>query len=278
METHPIEVNVNGNRIAADVEPRLLLVYFLREQAGLTGTHIGCDTNNTSGCLITIATSIFGQVVSLNQHQGGAFSDNVALHTNCTASPSSIDQATTITGQPRRQLVRKHGSSMVRSNGGFAFCVLRGKVRGHRDVVTVGHTATFAAGEWIAASGEWVNDRTVVDATLLGHASILFDVAIRPARAVGWRIRGGRRLRRNRSGRIFGRDWRFLPLLSLGRGPNRMKICMHWVGDKPRRCKERFRFLGTHRDSLRLIALVRERRRKFRHIERELTRRATALP
>jgi hypothetical protein len=34
--------------------------------------------------------------------------------------------------------------------------------------VTVGHTATFAAGEWIAASGELVNDRTVVDATLLG--------------------------------------------------------------------------------------------------------------
>jgi carbon-monoxide dehydrogenase small subunit len=45
METHPIEVNVNGNRIAADVEPRLLLVHLLREQAGLTGTHIGCDTS-----------------------------------------------------------------------------------------------------------------------------------------------------------------------------------------------------------------------------------------
>jgi hypothetical protein len=40
-------------------------------------------------------------------------------------------------------------------------CVLRAKVRGHRDVVTVvGHAATIAAGEWITASGEWVNDRT----------------------------------------------------------------------------------------------------------------------
>ena len=39
------------------------------------------------------------------------------------------------------------------------FCVLRAKARGHRDVVTVvGHAAT--AGEWITASGEWVNDRT----------------------------------------------------------------------------------------------------------------------
>src|ERR1700676_3947663 len=41
------------------------------------------------------------------------------------------------------------------------FCVLRAKVRGHRDVVTVvGHAATIAAGEWITPSGEWVNDRT----------------------------------------------------------------------------------------------------------------------
>ena len=41
------------------------------------------------------------------------------------------------------------------------FCVLRAKVRGHRDVVTVvGHAATIAAGQWITVSGCWVNDRT----------------------------------------------------------------------------------------------------------------------
>ena len=41
------------------------------------------------------------------------------------------------------------------------FCVLRAKARGHRDAVTVvGHAATIAAGEWITASGEWVNDRS----------------------------------------------------------------------------------------------------------------------
>src|SRR5271165_3756827 len=46
-------------------------------------------------------------------------------------------------------------------NAKNGFCVLRAKVRGHRDVVTVvGHAATIAAGEWITASGEWVNDRT----------------------------------------------------------------------------------------------------------------------
>src|ERR1700676_3744338 len=41
------------------------------------------------------------------------------------------------------------------------FCVLRAKARGHRDLVTViGHAATISAGEWITASGEWVNDHT----------------------------------------------------------------------------------------------------------------------
>ena len=41
------------------------------------------------------------------------------------------------------------------------FCVLRAKARGHRDLVTVvGYAAAIAAGEWITASGEWVNDRT----------------------------------------------------------------------------------------------------------------------
>jgi exodeoxyribonuclease V alpha subunit len=41
------------------------------------------------------------------------------------------------------------------------FCVLRTRARGHRDLVTVvGHAATISAGEWITASGEWINDRT----------------------------------------------------------------------------------------------------------------------
>jgi exodeoxyribonuclease V alpha subunit len=46
-------------------------------------------------------------------------------------------------------------------NAENGFCVLRAKARGHRDVVTVvGHAATIAAGEWVTASGEWINDRT----------------------------------------------------------------------------------------------------------------------
>ena len=46
-------------------------------------------------------------------------------------------------------------------NADNGFCVLRVKARGHRDLVTVvGHAAVISAGEWVTASGEWVNDRT----------------------------------------------------------------------------------------------------------------------
>src|ERR1700675_642172 len=49
-------VNVPGNGEAreADVEPRLLLVHLLRENFGLTGTHIGCDTSNCGACTVVV--------------------------------------------------------------------------------------------------------------------------------------------------------------------------------------------------------------------------------
>ena len=45
-----VSVNVNGVQREAEVEPRLLLVHFLREELGLTGTHVGCDTSNCGAC------------------------------------------------------------------------------------------------------------------------------------------------------------------------------------------------------------------------------------
>ena len=48
----PIVVTVNGTARKAAVEPRLLLVHFLREDLGLTGTHVGCDTSNCSACAV----------------------------------------------------------------------------------------------------------------------------------------------------------------------------------------------------------------------------------
>jgi carbon-monoxide dehydrogenase small subunit len=47
-----ITVSVNGEEHTRDVEPRLLLVHFLRDELGLTGTHWGCDTSNCGVCVV----------------------------------------------------------------------------------------------------------------------------------------------------------------------------------------------------------------------------------
>src|SRR5579872_7027282 len=47
-----VSLEVNGRTHEADVEPRLLLVHFIRENLRLTGTHIGCDTTNCGACTI----------------------------------------------------------------------------------------------------------------------------------------------------------------------------------------------------------------------------------
>ena len=49
-----IAITVNGERHEADVEPRLLLAYFLRNDAGLTGTNIGCDTSSCGACTVLL--------------------------------------------------------------------------------------------------------------------------------------------------------------------------------------------------------------------------------
>jgi carbon-monoxide dehydrogenase small subunit len=49
-----ITVTVNGEKRSADVEPRLLLVHFLREKLRLTGTHIGCDTTHCGACTVLV--------------------------------------------------------------------------------------------------------------------------------------------------------------------------------------------------------------------------------
>ncbi len=48
----PISVKVNGKEHQGEVEPRMLLVHYLRDTLGLTGTHIGCDTTNCGACTI----------------------------------------------------------------------------------------------------------------------------------------------------------------------------------------------------------------------------------
>jgi carbon-monoxide dehydrogenase small subunit len=52
--TSPITITVNGEERSAAVEPRLLLVHFLRETLGLTGTHVGCDTSSCGACTVLV--------------------------------------------------------------------------------------------------------------------------------------------------------------------------------------------------------------------------------
>ena len=49
-----VEMTVNGKRASAQVEGRTLLVQFLREKLGLTGTHIGCDTSQCGACVVHV--------------------------------------------------------------------------------------------------------------------------------------------------------------------------------------------------------------------------------
>jgi carbon-monoxide dehydrogenase small subunit len=46
----PVHITVNGVEHTSEVEPRTLLVHYLRDELGLTGTHVGCDTSNCGAC------------------------------------------------------------------------------------------------------------------------------------------------------------------------------------------------------------------------------------
>ncbi|MEK9832473.1 MAG: (2Fe-2S)-binding protein [Alphaproteobacteria bacterium] len=49
-----VSMTVNGKSVSADVEPRTLLVQYLREHLGLTGTHVGCDTSQCGACVVHV--------------------------------------------------------------------------------------------------------------------------------------------------------------------------------------------------------------------------------
>ena len=52
MSTHKISLKLNGEPHAREIESRLLLVHFIREDLNLTGTHIGCDTTSCGACTV----------------------------------------------------------------------------------------------------------------------------------------------------------------------------------------------------------------------------------
>ncbi len=50
----PVKMTINGQSYSHEVEARLLLVHYIREQVGLTGTHVGCDTSQCGACTISM--------------------------------------------------------------------------------------------------------------------------------------------------------------------------------------------------------------------------------
>ena len=82
-----VSMTVNGKAVSADVEDRTLLVHFLRETIGLTGTHIGCDTSQCGACIVHVdgvavksCTMLAGQADGANVITIEGLASNGQLH------------------------------------------------------------------------------------------------------------------------------------------------------------------------------------------------------
>ena len=68
-----ITMTVNGQSVTRSIEPRVLLVHFLREELGLTGTHVGCDTSQCGACTVLLdGEAVKSCTVLAVQAQGSA--------------------------------------------------------------------------------------------------------------------------------------------------------------------------------------------------------------
>ena len=72
MAKIPIHVAINGQAHQAEVDPRLLLVHFIREEVGLTGTKIGCDTSQCGACVVMMNGSTVKSCTCLAVQADGA--------------------------------------------------------------------------------------------------------------------------------------------------------------------------------------------------------------
>src|SRR4026209_1799049 len=91
-----ISLIVNGNPVNANVDPRTLLVQFLRENLRLTGTHVGCDTSQCGAC-----------VVHLN---GKAVKSCTAFALGCDGATVTTIEGLAVNGRlhPRQEAFREH--------------------------------------------------------------------------------------------------------------------------------------------------------------------------
>ena len=85
--TH-VSVTVNGERREAEVEPRELLVYFIRETIGLTGTNVGCDTSSCGACTVLLdGESVKSCTLLAAQADGREVTTIEAMASNGTMHP-----------------------------------------------------------------------------------------------------------------------------------------------------------------------------------------------
>ena len=83
-----ISVTVNGKQHSAAVEPRTLLVHFLRENLGLTGTHVGCDTSSCGACVVHLnGSAVKSCTVLAVQADGGEIVTIEGLGTESNLHP-----------------------------------------------------------------------------------------------------------------------------------------------------------------------------------------------
>jgi carbon-monoxide dehydrogenase small subunit len=83
-----VSLTVNGKKATHDVEPRLLLVHYLRETLGLTGTHIGCDTSSCGACTVMLnGLAVKSCSVLAVQADGGAVKTVEGLASNGQLHP-----------------------------------------------------------------------------------------------------------------------------------------------------------------------------------------------
>ena len=82
-----VEITINGKSYSEEVEPRQLLVHFIRENAGLTGTKVGCDTSQCGACTVKLDRAIAKACTTLTVQADGSsittiegLSDGVDLH------------------------------------------------------------------------------------------------------------------------------------------------------------------------------------------------------
>lgn len=66
-----VTMTINGDTVTRDIEPRTLLVHFLRDHLGLTGTHWGCDTSNCGTCVVWVDSEPVKSCTTLAAMAGG---------------------------------------------------------------------------------------------------------------------------------------------------------------------------------------------------------------